>query len=83
MKGRRVRFLACSGSCVQTGDAAEQQQVGGRMVVIGFGVVKRKIRWRFQVGCDVVPKRLVCDGGRDGEWSGAEGCEDRWRDGGR
>ena len=75
-----MRFLACSGSCVQVGDAAV---AAGGLVVVGFGVVKRKIRWRFQVGSDVVPMRLVCDGGRDGEWSGAEGCEDRWRDGGR
>jgi hypothetical protein len=65
---RAVRFLACSGSCVQVGDAAV---AAGGLVVVGFGVVKRKIRWRFQVGSDVVPMRLVCDGGRD-DGSGAE-----------
>ena len=68
-----MRFLACSGSCVQAGDAAGGMVAwgsgGGR--VVGFGVVKRKIRWRFQVGSDVVPMRLVCDGGRD-DGSGAE-----------
>jgi hypothetical protein len=40
--------------------------------VVGLGVVKREIRWRFQVGCDVVLMRwCVWDGG-DGrvEWSG-------------
>ena len=36
--------------------------------MVGFGVVKRKIRWRFQVGSDVVPMPCLCDGG-DGEWS--------------
>ena len=63
-----MRFLACSGSCVQVGDAAV---AAGGLVVVGFGVVKRKIRWRFQVGSDVVPVRLVCDGER-GMGSGAE-----------
>ena len=54
------------------GDAAVGWWLG-EQVVVGFGVVKRKIRWRFQVGSDVVPMRLVCNGGRDGAWSGAEG----------
>jgi len=31
--------------------------------------VKRKTRWRFRVGSDVV-LRCVCDGGWGGEWSG-------------
>lgn len=74
-------MLAAVVACRRATQQSDSRWVG--MVVIGFGVVKRKIRWRFQVGCDVVPKRFVCDGGRDGEWSGAEGCEDRWRDGGR
>jgi len=60
---RAVRFLACSGSCVQVGDAAV---AAGGLVVVGSGVVKRKIRWRFQVGSDVVPVRRLCDGGREG-----------------
>lgn len=63
-----MRFLACSGSCVQVGDAAV---AAGGLVVVGFGVVKRKIRWRFQVGSDVVPMRLVCNGG-GGMGRGAE-----------
>ena len=66
-----MRFLACSGSCVQAGDAAGGMVAwgsgGGR--VVGFGVVKRKIRWRFQVGSDVVLMLCLCDGG-DGVWSG-------------
>ena len=63
-----MRFLACS-------DAAVQQWDGGSgwVVVVGFGVVKRKIRWRFQVGSDVVLMPCLCDGGGDGEWSGCAG----------
>jgi hypothetical protein len=69
-----VRFLACSGSWVQTGDAAVGWWLG-EVVVVGFGVVKRKIRWRFQVGSDVVLMPCLCDGG-DGEWSRREGSSE-------
>jgi hypothetical protein len=73
-----VRFLACSGSWVQAGDAAVGWWLRA-VVVVGFGVVKQKIRWRFQVGSDVVLMPCLCDGGDGGlsGWAvgGVEGVE--------
>ena len=59
-----------------------------RAAVVGFDVVKWKMRWRFQAGSDVVLMRFVCDGGRDGGRAeqgtamiaaGMEGVEWWWR----
>lgn len=65
---RRARILAC---LQLRAGRRYSRRVGWWLgvVVIGFGVVKRKTCWRFQVASDVV-RRCVCDGG--GEWSGVE-----------
>lgn len=71
-----MRFLARSGSWAQAGDAAVGRWLGEVVVVVGFGVVKRKTRWRFQVGSDVVLMPCLCDGGDGEEWSGGEGSSE-------